>query len=93
MIAGCVYIQVDDDGAGYIIYTATSLGHTMAVERLTDDYLASAAAPTPKPTPVPAPPPKGYKFVGQGACRDTSDKEPGWRKLRFMVSTNSQARR
>jgi len=37
-------ILVDDDGGAYIIYTATQLGHTMAVERLTDDYLSSAAA-------------------------------------------------
>lgn len=38
-------LLVDDDGAAYIIYTAVSLGHTMAIERLTDDYLSSAAAP------------------------------------------------
>jgi len=37
-------ILVDDDGSGYIIYTATELGHTMTVERLTEDFLASAAS-------------------------------------------------
>ena len=36
-------IFVDDDGAAFLIYTAVSGGHTMAVERLTDDYLRSAA--------------------------------------------------
>lgn len=36
-------IFIDDDGAAYLIYTAVSGGHTMAVERLTDDYLQSAA--------------------------------------------------
>ena len=36
-------IFVDGDGAGYLIYTAVAGGHTMAVERLTDDYLQSAA--------------------------------------------------
>ena len=40
-------IFVDDDGAAYFIYTATGAGHTMAVERLSDDYLSSAAAVTP----------------------------------------------
>lgn len=36
-------IFVDDDGAAYLIYTAVSGGHTMAVERLSDDYLRSVA--------------------------------------------------
>ena len=34
-------IFVDDDGAGYLIYTAVAGDHTMQVERLTDDYLQS----------------------------------------------------
>ena len=73
-------ILVDDDGAAYIIYTATSLGHTMAVEKLTDDYLQSAAVKTPAPTPPPTPPAPvaGFKFIGQGACRDDNGKEPGF---------------
>ena len=39
-------IFVDDaDDAAYLIYTGVHSGHTMAVERLTDDYLRSAAEP------------------------------------------------
>lgn len=68
-------ILVDDDGAAYIIYTATQLGHTMVVERLTDDYLNSAAGPHPAPTPSP---PAGFHMVGLGACRDDDMKEPGF---------------
>jgi hypothetical protein len=69
---------VDDDGAGYIIYTATGLGHTMAVERLSEDMLSSAAhPPAPAPTP-PAPAPAGYTLVGHGACRDAAGREPGF---------------
>ena len=64
-------IGVDDDGEGFLIYTETR-GHTMAVERLTEDFLSSAAnAP---PAPPPAPP--GYTLVGVGACRDASHREP-----------------
>ena len=32
---------VDDDGTGYFIYTTIKEGHTVCVERLTPDYLAS----------------------------------------------------
>merc|ERR1712070_327071 len=38
-------ILVDDDGAGYIMYTATTSGHRMSAERLSDDFLTSLAAP------------------------------------------------
>lgn len=34
---------VDDDDVAYLIYTDVAGGHTMAVERLTEDYLQSAA--------------------------------------------------
>lgn len=68
-------ILVDDDGAGYIIYTETR-GHTMAVEKLTADFLASAAVPTPPPPPPPTPTPDGFRLVGNGACRDHSRLEP-----------------
>eukprot|EP00927_Polykrikos_kofoidii_P051741 TRINITY_DN45532_c0_g1_i1.p2 TRINITY_DN45532_c0_g1~~TRINITY_DN45532_c0_g1_i1.p2 ORF type:complete len:395 (+),score=73.52 TRINITY_DN45532_c0_g1_i1:71-1255(+) len=37
-------ILVDDDGAGYIMYTATTQGHRMSAERLSDDFLTSLGA-------------------------------------------------
>jgi len=70
------FVFTNTHGSRYLIYTETR-GHTMAVERLTDDFLASAAGPPPPPpTPPPAPPPAGYHFIGDGACRDASGKEP-----------------
>eukprot|EP00041_Stephanoeca_diplocostata_P006460 m.85945 g.85945 ORF g.85945 m.85945 type:complete len:515 (+) comp16372_c0_seq2:119-1663(+) len=68
-------IFVDNDGSAYLIYTQTRT-HGMQVERLTDDYLASAAV-APPPAPPPAPPsPSGFTRVGHGACRDAHMKEP-----------------
>ncbi|TFH40362.1 MAG: hypothetical protein E4H01_16705, partial [Lysobacterales bacterium] len=32
---------IDDDGAGYLIYTSIGLGHGISVEKLADDYLSS----------------------------------------------------
>jgi len=38
---------VDDDGSAYIVHTARSTGTKIVVERLTDDYTASAGATDP----------------------------------------------
>lgn len=38
---GDLGIFVDDDGAGYIVYTSIGLDHGIAVEKLNDDYLSS----------------------------------------------------
>lgn len=35
-------LMVDDDGQGYLIYTSIAEGHAVSVERLTEDFLASA---------------------------------------------------
>ena len=82
--AGDFDILVDDDDAAYIIYTDTSAGHVMRIERLTDDYLASAAGPPPPSPPPPLPP--GFTLVGNGACRDDRGKEPDF-------ETNEPARK
>lgn len=77
--AGDFDILVDDDGAGYLMYTSTTQGHKMSIERLRDDYLSSvysAAPPTPPPPPTPEPSFAGFKPVGNGACRDGAGKEP-----------------
>eukprot|EP00043_Microstomoeca_roanoka_P006211 m.61088 g.61088 ORF g.61088 m.61088 type:complete len:425 (-) comp13322_c0_seq2:21-1295(-) len=34
-------ILVDDDGAGYLIYTSVVMGHNISVERLNSDFLSS----------------------------------------------------
>ena len=35
---------VDDDGAGYLIYTTLSAGHAMSIERLSDNFTTSLGA-------------------------------------------------
>ncbi len=50
-------ILVDDDAnaSGYLIYTSTSMGHVMSLEKLTDDYTQTLAnLPAPAPAPGPA---------------------------------------
>lgn len=82
--AGDFDILLDDDAAAsaYLIYTGTRTGHTMSLEKLSDDYLTSLAAkppspPSPPPAPPSPPPPEaGFRTVGTGACRDASGKEP-----------------
>eukprot|EP00750_Incisomonas_marina_P024323 INCI5106.1.p1 GENE.INCI5106.1~~INCI5106.1.p1 ORF type:complete len:541 (-),score=63.93 INCI5106.1:109-1731(-) len=74
--AGDFDILVDDDAhaSGYLIYTSTSTGHVMSVEKLTDDYLKTVADGPPAPEPALP----GYKLVGDGGCRDSSGLEPSF---------------
>ena len=71
-------IFVDDDDAGYLIYTSTSQGHKMSVERLNANFTASVydVAPAPTPAPSPTPVPAGWTLVGHGGCRDGTGAEP-----------------